>query len=456
MKKCKASHFFVGKNVFLPKISWIKMYRYKIKELIKWKLNPDRKPLIVQGARQVGKTWLIKEFGKSDFEQMVYVNFEDEVRLQDLFLQDLNPKRIITTLEIFYQTKIVAENTLIVFDEIQSAQKGITSLKYFCENAPEYYLIASDSLLGMNLHNKASFPVGKVDFLYLFPMNFYEFLLATGENGLAQILENKQWDLLPVFTGKFKEYLKYYFYIGGMPEVVNNFVTNRDWLNIRQIQKKILTAYENDFSKHAPKEEIQRLNIVWNSIPAQLGKENKKFIYGVLREGARAKEFEMAIQWLVNSGLLIKAHKISKPSMPLIAYQDLFIFKLFLNDIGLLSAMANLDIRTLVDENTLFTEFKGSLTEQFVIQQLRAAEMDFIAYWTNDKSSAEVDFVIQHNGEIIPIEVKAAENLKAKSLKLFCEKFNFQNAIRTSLSDYRKESWLTNVPLYLIGDYFTK
>jgi len=432
------------------------MYRYKIKELNDWKLNSNRKPLIVQGARQVGKTWLIKEFGHTEFKQMIYINFEDEVRLQDLFSQDLQPGRIITTLELFFQKKIIAENTLIVFDEIQSAQKGLTSLKYFCENAPEYYIIASDSLLGMNLHNKVSFPVGKVDFLYLHPMNFYEFLHATGENGLAQILENKQWDILPVFTSKFKEYLKYYLYIGGMPEVVNDFAVNRDWKKVRQIQKKILAAYENDFSKHAPKEEIQRLNMVWNSIPAQLGKENKKFIYGIMREGARAREFETAIQWLVNSGLLLKAHKISKPALPLVAYQDLLTFKLFLNDSGLLSAMANLDIKTLVDGNTLFTEFKGTLTEQFVMQQLKAAEIDSIAYWTNDKSTAEVDFVIQQNGEIIPIEVKASENLKAKSFKLFCEKFNPQVAIRTSLSDYRKESWFINVPLYIIGDYFTK
>jgi predicted AAA+ superfamily ATPase len=431
------------------------MYRVKIKELKKWKLSANRKPLIVQGARQVGKTWLIQEFGKTEFNQMVYVNFENETRLQELFLQDLNPERIITTLEMFFQTKIVAENTLIVFDEIQSAHKGLTSLKYFCENAPEYHVIASDSLLGMNLHNKISFPVGKVDFLYLYPMSFYEFLLATGETRLAQILGEKQWDILPVFTSKFKEYLKYYFYIGGMPEVVNDFVTNRDWGKVRQIQKKIITAYENDFSKHAPKEEIQRLNMVWNTIPAQLGKENKKFIYGMMREGARAKEFEMAIQWLVSSGLLLKTHRISKPAMPLVAYQDLFIFKLFVNDLGLLSAMTNLDIKTLVDGNTLFTEFKGALTEQFVMQQLRAAEIDVVTYWTNEKNTAEVDFVIQHEGEIIPIEVKATENLKAKSFKLFCEKFNPQTAIRTSLSDYRKESWLTNVPLYVIGDYFT-
>jgi predicted AAA+ superfamily ATPase len=430
------------------------MYRTKIKTLIDWKLSIGRKPLIIQGARQVGKTWLIKEFGKTEYEQTVYINFEDETRLQDLFLQDLNPIRIITTIEAFFQVKIVPENTLLVFDEIQSAPKGLTSLKYFCENAPEYQIIASDSLLGMNLHNKVSFPVGKVDFMDLYPMSFYEFLLAMNEGALARILDEKLWDILPVFTDKFKENLKYYFYIGGMPEVVNDFAINRDWKKVRQIQKRILNAYANDFSKHAPKEEIQRLNMIWQNIPAQLAKENKKFIYGVLREGARSREFELAIMWLESSGLLLKTHRISKPEMPLIAYQDMFVFKLFLNDVGLLGAMTNLNTKTLIDGSKIFTEFKGALTEQFVMQQLRAAEIDYIGYWTNERSTAEVDFMLQHDGEIIPVEVKASENLKAKSFKLFCEKYKPQTAIRTSLSDYRTESWMTNVPLYIIGNYF--
>ena len=431
------------------------MYREKIKELKAWKLNPDRKPLIIQGARQVGKTWLIREFGGTEFKQMVYVNFEHQAELQNLFLQDLYIPRIISVLEAFTIKKITPEDTLIVFDEIQSAEKGLTSLKYFCENASEYYVIASDSLLGMNLHNKVSFPVGKVDFLYLYPMNFYEFLLALGEAGLAKILEEKQWDILSVFSNKFKEYLRYYFYVGGMPEAVAKFAENRDWKRVREIQNNILTTYESDFSKHAPIHEVPRINMVWQSIPAQLGKENKKFIYGVMREGARAKDFEMAIQWLTDSGLLLKTHKISKPSMPLIAYQDIFTFKLYFNDVGLLAAKSNLDVKTIIGGSEIFTEFKGSLTEQFVIQQLTKRKNMPIFYWTNDKSTAEVDFVIQHEGEIIPIEVKASENLKAKSFKLFCEKFKPENAIRTSLSDYRKESWLTNVPLYIIGDYFT-
>ena len=430
------------------------MYREKIKELKEWKLNPNRKPMIVQGARQVGKTWLIREFGKTEFKKMVYVNFEHNVELQNLFLQDLHIPRIISALEAFSSKSITPEDTLIVFDEIQSAQKGLTSLKYFCEDAPEYHVIASDSLLGMNLHNKVSFPVGKVNFMYMYPMNFYEFLLAICETGLAKILEEKQWNILSVFSGKFKEYLRYYFYVGGMPEVVAKFAENRDWKRVREIQNNILTTYESDFSKHAPVQEVPRINMVWQSIPAQLGKENKKFVYGVLREGARAKDFELAIQWLVDSGLLLKTHKISKPSMPLIAYQDIFTFKLYFNDVGLLSAKSNLDVKTIIGGSEIFTEFKGSLTEQFVIQQLTKRKNMPIFYWTNDKSTAEVDFVIQHEEKIIPIEVKATENLKAKSFKFFCEKFKPENAIRTSLSDYRKESWLTNVPLYIIGDYF--
>jgi predicted AAA+ superfamily ATPase len=430
------------------------MYREQINSLKKWKLSKNRKPLIVQGARQVGKTWLIQEFGETEYRQMVYVNFEHAVELQDMFLQDLQTRRIISALEVFALKKITPDDTLIVFDEIQSAPKGLTSLKYFCENAPEYHIIASDSLLGMNLHNKVSFPVGKVEFLYLYPMNFYEFLLAVGESGLAGILENKQWDVLNIFSGKFKEYLRYYFYVGGMPEVVAEFAETRDWQRVREIQNNILNTYESDFSKHAPKDEVPRINMVWQSIPTQLGKENKKFIYGVLREGARAKDFEMAIQWLVDSGLLLKTHRISKPAMPLIAYHDIFTFKLYFNDVGLLAAKSDLDAKTIIGGSEIFTEFKGALTEQFVIQQLTKRKNTPVFYWTNDRSTAEVDFVLQHNGEIIPIEVKASENLRAKSFKLFCEKYNATTAIRTSLSNYHKESWLTNVPLYMIGNYF--
>ena len=384
---------------------------------------------------------------------MVYINFEHETKLQDLFLKDLHVPRIITALEAFSGISISAEDTLIVFDEIQSAPKGLTSLKYFNENAPEYFVIASDSLLGMNLHNKVSFPVGKVSFLDIYPMDFYEFLLAIGETGLARILDEKLWDVLDVFSEKFKEFLRYYLYAGGMPEVVAAFAANRDWKKVRQRQLEILTTYERDFSKYAPYEIVPRLNMVWQNIPAQLSKENKKFVYGVMKEGARAKDYELAIQWLIDSGILLKSNRISAPSMPLIAYQDMSAFKLFFNDVGLLAAKANLDLKSIVFGNNVFVEFKGALTEQFIMQQLTAAELDYIGYWTNDRSTAEVDFIIQHDGEIIPIEVKAFENTKAKSFKLFCEKFKPQTAIRASLSNYRQESWMTNVPLYIVGEY---
>jgi predicted AAA+ superfamily ATPase len=411
-------------------------------------------PLIIQGARQVGKTWLMREFGKTEYRQVVYVNFEDEAELQTLFVHDFNISRIITQLEVFTGFKITPSDTLIIFDEIQSAPRGITSLKYFCENTPEYHIIASDSLLGMNLHNQVSFPVGKVDFMYLHPMSFYEFLLAMGEeNGLARILREKLWDISPSFAEKLKEYLRYYFNVGGMPNVVDDFANNRDFKAVRQIQNRILTAYENDFSKHAPYEIVPRLNMVWNSIPAQLDREHKKFVYGVMKEGARAKEFELAIQWLVDSGILLKIFCVSTPSMPLIAYQDLSAFKLFFNDIGLLAAKSNLDVKTIINGNTLFTEYKGAFTEQFVMQQLKASGMDYIGYWTNERSTAEVDFVVQKEGKITPIEVKSTENTKAKSFKLFCEKYKPEKAIRTSLTDYKEESWMTNVPLYIIGDY---
>jgi predicted AAA+ superfamily ATPase len=402
----------------------------------------------------VGKTWLMREFGRSFYSNTVYVNFDEMREFHDLFAPDLNVRRIVASLEQVMRVKIKAKDTLIIFDEIQECNRALIALKYFCENAPEYHVVASDSLLGMNLHNQVSFPVGKVNFLFLYPLSFYEFLLAVGENGLASILSEKNWDVLPAFTEKFKEYLRYYFYVGGMPEVVRFFAQSRDFNKVRQIQQDILFTYENDFSKHAPYQLVPRLNMVWQSIPAQLGKENKKFVYGVLREGARAKDYELAIQWLVDSGLLLKCNRISKPNIPLIAYHDISAFKLYFNDVGLLSAKSSLDVKTLINKNNIFTEYKGSLTEQFVIQQFYTMKNLPVYYWTNDRSTAKVDFVIQNEGDIIPVEVKATENLKAKSFQQFCEKYKPQTAIRTSLSSYRKESWMTNVPLYIIGNYF--
>jgi len=428
------------------------MYRNNIKSLIKWKLDERKKPLIILGARQVGKTWLIKEFGRTEYQQTVYVNFEEEKKMRNLFAADYNTPRIISALEAFAGFKILPDKTLIVFDEIQMASQGITSLKYFCENAPQYHIVVADSLLGMMLHEGVSFPVGKVDFLHLYPMSFYEFLLAMGENGLANMLENKQFDIIPLFSNKFIEFLRYYFYVGGMPEAVATFAENRDWQRTRQVHNKILLAYERDFSKHAPKSIFPRIKMAWQSIPSQLAKENKKFIYGLIKEGARAKDFELAIQWLLDSGLLIQCFRNKEPKMPLNAYQDLSAFKLYHNDIGLLGAMSKLSPRTVVEGDLLFTEYKGALAEQFVIQQLRLNDKFSIFYFAPDTYSMEVDFIIQNeNDEVIPIEVKAETNLKAKSFKYFCEKYKPTKAIRTSLADYKEESWMTNVPLYAIN-----
>ena len=428
------------------------MYRDSIKKLIEWKLDKSRKPLVFFGARQVGKTYLIQEFGKTAYKQMVYINFERADEMQGIFQHDLNPRRLITAFEFYSGLKITPEDTLIVLDEIQAAARGITSLKYFYEEAREYQIIAAGSLLGMNIHPKESFPVGKVDMLTLYPMSFYEFLLAMGEEGgLARILREKHVDIMPVFAEKFKEFLKYYFYVGGMPEAVAAFADHRDWKKARQIQNKILKTYRSDFSKHAPKEILPRINMVWDSVPAQLAKENKKFIYGTLKEGARAKDFELAIQWLTDAGLLHKVYAVTKPALPLIAYQDFSSFKLYHNDLGLLGAMSKLNAKTLVNGNEVFAEFKGAFAEQYVFQQLMLNEELSINYYPFDNGRYELDFIVQNeNDELVPIEVKAGGNLRAKSFKHFCEKYKHANAIRTSLTDYKEEAWMTNVPLYAI------
>ncbi len=353
-------------------------------------------------------------------------------------------------MQIQTNTIISADDTLIILDEIQSAERGITSLKYFCEKAPQYHIIAAGSLLGLSLHQQISFPVGKVDFLDLYPMTFFEFLLALGEDLLVDALKKREWSIISVFETKLTNYLRYYFYVGGMPEAVGAFVDTKDWSTVRLIQKRILNSYEADFSKHAPSEIIPRIRMVWQNIPQQLSKENKKFVYGNLKAGARAKDFELAIQWIIDYGLIVRCPRVSKPAMPLVAYQNLAAFKLFFNDIGLLSAMSNLEVTTLLNGDTIFTEYKGALAEQYVFQELRCVSERYIGYWTNNRSTAEVDFVVQEKENVIPIEVKASENLKAKSFKLFCEKFQPQQAIRTSLAPYKEVSWMTNIPLYAI------
>lgn len=426
------------------------MYRLAFEQLRNWKDSDGRKPLIVRGARQTGKTWLLKEFAGKNYRNSLYVNFEEAPRLQFLFVEDFDLDRIINILEIYTGEKIYGEETLIILDEIQASERGISSLKYFCENAPGLHVAAAGSLLGVSMPEKSSFPVGKVDFLDLNPMTFSEFLMALGENGLVDLLKGRDWTGAAVFGNKLREYLKTYYYVGGMPEVVSAYAQNRDWERVRSLQKNIMLAYEADFSKYAPNNILPRIRMVWNSIPTQLAKENKKFIYGSLRTGARAKDFELAIQWLADAGLVHKTCRVAKPELPLAAYEDSGVFKLFLVDVGLLSAMCDLPVETLIQGNALFAQFKGALTEQFVFQQLHVSDLGKIAYWTNERSTNEVDFIVQKEGRVIPIEVKAEVNVKARSFRFFCDKYKPQSALRFSLKDYKEESWMTNMPLYTV------
>lgn len=422
-------------------------------ELVKWKDKVQRKPLLIRGARQVGKTWLMKEFGRVHFEKTVYINFEKNKRLQSLFTDDFSIERIIIALQAETGVSISPHNTLIILDEIQSASGAISSLKYFCEDAPQYYVVAAGSLLGVALHAKESFPVGKVEFLDLHPMSYYEFLDALGQESIVEVLKSKDWRLILAFKAKCIEYLRQYYYVGGMPEAVSTFIQGYNVNDVRQIQRAILESYDMDFSKHAPVELVPRIRMVWNSIPAQLAKENSKFVYGVVKEGSRAKDFELAIQWLVNCGQVHKVFRVSKPAIPLKFYEDRNAFKMYLVDIGLLCAMVDLDAKTLLEGNRLFSEFKGALTEQFVLQQLLLNSDSTIYYWSAERSTAEVDFVLQHQGALIPIEVKAEENLQAKSLKVFVDRFKPSYAFRISMSDFREQEWLINIPLYMIAEF---
>ncbi len=389
---------------------------------------------------------------KNEYAQTVYVNFESSKLLKTLFVDDFDIHRIIAALQIESGIQINPKNTLIIFDEVQEAEGALTSLKYFSENAPQYQIIAAGSLLGLALHKRTSFPVGKVEFLNLNPLNFSEFLMALDKQPLLNLLTSRDWVLIKSFKEKYIQLLRQYYFIGGMPEAVLSYSIQNDYRDVRSIQKRILSAYEQDFSKHAPNEIVPRIRMLWNSIPAQLAKENRKFIYGAVKAGSRAKDYELALAWLIDCGLVHKVCRVSKPGIPLKAYEDYGAFKLFMTDVGLLGAMGDIDVRTLIQGNVIFEEFKGALTEQFVLQQLTTIPDLVIYYWSAERSTAEIDFLVQHSGEVIPIEVKAEENLQAKSLKVFCQKYPTEMAIRTSMSDFRKEDWLTNLPLYAISE----
>ena len=426
------------------------MYRFAIEELKKWKARENRKPLIIRGARQVGKTWLMKEFGASSYKQTVYINFDSNTQMQWLFDGDLDVQRIIIGLELYIGYKIDPEKMLLVFDEIQEVPKALTSLKYFNENAPQYQIVCAGGLLGIALHDGTSFPVGKVEFLDLYPLSFYEFLTALGKGRFVSLLKDQEYSTASNFRQVYIDYLKQYYYIGGMPEVVQAFVDNKDFNEARTIQQRILSAYEQDISKHAPNEAVPRIRMIWNSIPSQLAKENKKFIYGLIKEGARAKDYELALLWLSDCGLVHKVNRVTVPNLPLKAYEDLRAFKLFFVDIGLLSCLAGLRQNVLLDGNELFKEFKGALTEQYVLQELKTRKGIQCYYWTAERGTAEVDFVVGNGADVFPIEVKAEINLQAKSLKVFHEKYRPAKSIRTSMADYKDEGWLINLPLWAV------
>lgn len=427
------------------------MKRNLMKSLKEWKNSPYRKPLILSGARQVGKTWLMKEFGRTEYTNTVYVNFDQDINAAGLFEGSINPDRIILGLRALSGMEIDPDNTLIIFDEVQEAPRALTSLKYFCEEAPQYSIIAAGSLLGVALHAGTFFPVGKVDRMHLYPLNFQEFLYAMGEDAAAEILQTKDQRMITVLREKLSDLLRQYYYVGGMPEAVNYYKDNKEFTGIRQIQKNLLAYYQQDFSKHAEPRLTERLNLVWSSIPAQLAKENRKFIYGQVRHGARAKDFELAIQWLSDCGLIHVIHRVTKPGYPLKAYEDLNAFKIYLLDVGLLGAMADLSSNTIVEGNRIFTEFKGALAEQYVLQELIAEDHLNPMYYSAENSRMEIDFIVQKGDEVIPIEVKAEENLRAKSLRTYCEKYKPKTAVRFSMSDYREQDWMVNVPLYEIN-----
>lgn len=426
------------------------MYRSAIEQLHKWKLRNNKKPLIIRGARQVGKTWLMQEFGKAAYRNVVYVNFDNNAQMRELFSFDMRVDRIVTGLELYAGHKIDPADTLLIFDEVQEVPQALSSLKYFNETAPEYQIICAGSLLGVALHQGTSFPVGKVEFLDLYPLSFTEFMRAMGKERFVGLLEKRDFEMATTFKQDYIDLLKQYYYVGGMPEVVQSFAYRRDFNEAREIQERILAAYEQDFSKHAPVEIVPRIRMLWNSIPSQLARENKKFVYGIVREGARAKDYELSLLWLSDCGLLHKVHRATAPRIPLKAYEDLKAFKLFLLDVGLLGCMVRLEQSVLLNGNDLFQEFKGALTEQYVLQQLKTLKGIDIYYWTNDRGSAEIDFLIDSGSDVIPIEVKAETNLRAKSLKIFCEQYHPKTAIRTSMTDYKQEASLLNLPLWAV------
>lgn len=423
------------------------MERNILERLVNWKGRKDRKPLLLEGARQTGKTWIAKEFGARYYSDIAYVNFDKEKLLKNIFSGTLSPDILISSISAALGQSIDPDNTLIIFDEVQEEPRALASLKYFCEDAPQYNIIATGSFMGIALHQGTSFPVGKVQLEKLYPLSFTEFLEAMGRKQMVELLDTANIEAICSLKELFKDYLKMYYAVGGMPEAVKSFASDADYNKVRDIQNEIIELYRHDFSKHAPTSMIPRLNQVWDSIPAQLSKDNRKFMYGQITKGSRAKDFEAAITWLSDCGLIHLVHRVNKPGLPLKSYAELSAFKIYLNDVGLLGALGELEIKTIIGGSRIFEEFKGAMTEQYVLQQLISELKVTPYYYSAENSRGEIDFLIQKDGRILPIEVKSAENLQAKSLKVFTEKYDLHGA-RISMSDYREQDWLTNYPLY--------
>jgi predicted AAA+ superfamily ATPase len=422
-----------------------------MQELVNWRKKGDKLPLILQGARQVGKTWLMKEFGRLHYERAVYVNFDENATMRDYFKIDLDVKRLLAGLEIEAGFKIEPRGVLIIFDEIQECPQALTSLKYFNENAPQYDIVAAGSMLGVAHSGGTGFPVGKVEFMNLYPLSFEEFALALGQERFVELIRKKEFRVISGFREKYLELLRKYCYVGGMPEVVRHFVNNNDFKAVREIQARIIKSYEKDFSKHIPANTAAKAALLWKSIPAQLTKENKKFIYGVIRQGARAKEYETALAWLSDSGLIYKVHKIKKPALPAAAYEDFNAFKVFVVDVGLLGALTKLDAAAIINGDRIFDEYKGVIAEQYVLQQLKTLKDLPVFYWANGNGT-EIDFIIQLGSNIVPVEVKSSMNLRAKSLNFYRAEFKPKVSIRTSTADYKLTDELFDIPLYMIEE----
>ena len=427
------------------------MKRKVFEQLRAWRENRNRKPLILLGARQVGKTWLMREFGKECYDTVAYINCDAEPLAKELFTDDYNIERLLFAVQAITGVKPEVGKTLIIFDEIQEAPRGLHSLKYFQEEAPEYHVMAAGSLLGITLHQGDSFPVGKVDMLNVYPMDYEEFLEANGEAGLSHMLRQRHWKMIDAFGPKFIEQLRYYYFVGGMPEVVSHFVHNHDLAEVRQLQQNILEAYRNDISKHSSKTESMRIGQVLESLPSQMAKENKKFIYGVIKQGARAKDYELAIQWLIDAGIIHKVSRVKEIQVPIKFYEDLNAFKLYLLDCGLFACMVDAPARQMIVGDNVFKEFKGSFTEQYVLQQLVSMNITPY-YWSNDTTPAEIDFVVQLDDRVIPIEVKAEENVRARSMKTYIDRHPEANlkGLRLSMKGYMDQGWMENVPLYSV------